>query len=245
MKFAVIVGTGYRDLNLELVEKRLSTPYGETTLYIYRDSIVILPRHLMGHKLPPHRINYRANIYALKALGVEFIYGICAVGSLREEYAPGGIVLIDDFLDMTKNRACTFFDGKDSVVKHLEVSNVYNKKMNELFINHSRDLKIYGSGVYVCTEGPRFESAAEIKFYSALGCSVVGMTNIPESILAAELNINYACISYITNFCTGIGKISHEDFSGNSNLTSEILNCILDCFNDESILKTKEEHLLL
>ena len=189
---AIIGGTGVYDSGYKNTTKKLNTKYGEVELDIINidgEDIVFLARHGKGHSVPPHLINYRANIMALKELGVEYIYATAAVGSCNENYYPGDIVVIKDFIDFTKSRPMTFFEGGDEPVKHVDMSDPYCKNMREKFYNTVKEfeLDIKGDAVYICTEGPRFETASEIKMYKSLGGDVVGMTNVPEVVLAKEL----------------------------------------------------------
>lgn len=220
MEKAIIGGTGVYDAG-SISEKRLvNTKYGEVEvdiLNINGEEIVFLARHGKEHSVPPHLINYRANIMALKQLGIKYIYATAAVGSCNENYEPGDIVIIKDFIDFTKLRPMTFFEGKDEPVKHVDMSEPYCKKLREKFYLTARDigLDIKGEAVYVCTEGPRFETQYEIKMYKNLEGDVVGMTNVPEVVLAKELGICYGVVGIITNWCTGIkGEIAIHDIQG-------------------------------
>jgi len=149
---------------------------------------------------------------ALKMLEVDEIYATCAVGSMNVNFEPGEIVLITDFLDFTKNRIQTFFDGDDSRVAHVEMTDPYCLSLRNRFLENVSAFGIdyKGEAVYVCTEGPRFETAAEIRMYRQVGGDVVGMTNIPESVLAKELGLCYSAVGVITNWCTGIEGTSIE-----------------------------------
>ncbi len=224
---AIIGGTGVYDAGSKSLQKIVKTKYGEVELDIINidgEDIVFLPRHGKGHSVPPHLINYRANMMALKELGVEHIYATAAVGSCNENYAPSDVVVIKDFLDFTKSRPITFFEGGDEPVRHVDMSDPYCKNMMERFYNSSKkyNLDIKGDAVYVCTEGPRFETASEIQMYKQLGGDVVGMTNVPEVVLAKELGICYSTIGIITNWCTGIGgEIALHDIQGAMNRNKE------------------------
>ncbi len=154
---------------------------------------------------------------ALKQIGVNYIYSTAAVGSCNKKYAPGDVVMIKDFLDFTKVRPVTFFEGGDEPVKHVDMSSPYCKNMGHKFYDKSAEigLKIQGPAVYVCTEGPRFETSSEIKFYQQIGGDVVGMTNVPEVVLAKELGMCYSTIGIITNWCTGVqGEFTLHDIQG-------------------------------
>ncbi|ADQ14629.1 S-methyl-5'-thioinosine phosphorylase [Halanaerobium hydrogeniformans] len=209
MKKAVIGGTGIYDLNIKSISKEVKTRYGVVKVDIvnhYGEEIVFLARHGKEHTKPPHQINYRANLKALEKLGVKYIYATAAVGSFNENYEPGDIVIIKDFIDFTKTRVQSFVDSQTESVKHYDMSDPYCQNMRGKFSKRSltKQLKIKGDAVYVCTEGPRFETAAEIQMFKKLGGDVVGMTGVPEVVLAKELGICYASIAIITNWSTGI-----------------------------------------
>ena len=207
----VIGGTGVYDPSIfeNIHEESLTTPYGDID-YVqgtYKGKTVIfVARHGRGHSIPPHKINYRANIWGLKKLGVTFIISTTAVGSLNESFKPGHFVLTDQFLDFTKNRITTFYEGDDRPVAHLDVTNPYCPELRSAIESSAKELElpIHNGGTYVCTEGPRFETPSEIKMFHMLGGDTVGMTNVPEVNLANEAEIAYATISMITNYAAGI-----------------------------------------
>ncbi|MGB3366829.1 MAG: MTAP family purine nucleoside phosphorylase [Acidaminobacteraceae bacterium] len=240
MRRAIIGGTGVYDVDSNVVIRIISTEYGEVEVQIRMvngKEIVFLPRHGKGHSKPPHLINYRANIMALKELGVTHIYSTCAVGSLNDAYGLGDVMLITDFLDFTKARIHTFHDGSDGV-KHTDMSDPYCKNLRENFQDKAKEfnIDIKGSGVYVCTEGPRFETASEIKMYGKMGGDVVGMTNVPEVVLAKELGICYSAIGIVTNWCTGFKSddIQMHDISAFVAKNKEgITNCFIEILSSE------------
>ena len=247
-KYAIIAGTGFDNFAENSRELSVETEFGNVKLTeIKKENYIVyfLPRHGRNHNVAPHKINYRAHIKALKQLGVSHIFGICAVGSLKKEYNTSTLIINDDFLDMTKNRTISFFE--EGTVKHLDVSEPYNRALNSLFMSHLKkyNLTCY-KGIYVCTEGPRFESATEIRMYQMLNCDVVGMTNIPEVLLANEMNIVYSCVSYITNYCTGmIENISEDTFTKDGINKNDIINAIFDTFNDSNIESIESKTILL
>src|SRR5690554_932016 len=216
---AIIGGTGVYGTSHNSRVEKIKTKFGEVELDIVNiqgEEIVFLARHGKKHSVPPHLINYRANIMALKELGVKYIYATAAVGSVNESYAPGDIVIISDFIDFTKSRPVTFFDGGENGVKHVDMSDPYCKNMREKFCLYSKELglDVKGEAIYICTEGPRFETASEIKMVKNFG-DVVGMTSVPEVVLAKELGLCYSSIGIITNWCTGIGgEIALHDIQG-------------------------------
>jgi len=210
-KIGIIGGTGvYNPKLLDNVRETIKvTPYGEVKALIgsYKgEEIVFIPRHGAEHSIPPHLINYRANIMALKQLGVKTIIATAAVGSLHFDRKPGEYVLADQFIDFTKMRKNSFFEGGEEGVIHCDMTVPYCPEIRAAIkkAGDERGLKIHNGGTYVCTEGPRFETAAEIEMFKLLGGQVIGMTSVPEVCLAREMGICYANISIITNHAAGI-----------------------------------------
>ncbi|MCL6446275.1 MAG: S-methyl-5'-thioadenosine phosphorylase [Alicyclobacillus sp.] len=195
---------------------RLTTAYGDAqaTVGTYQGKrIAFMPRHGPGHHIPPHKINYRANILALKQLGVRQVLATAAVGSLQVQVKPGSLVIIDDFLDFTKSRPTTFFE-QDHVV-HVDVTDPYCHRMRDALAAAAKalSLNVQIGGTYVCTEGPRFETPAEIRLYQSMGAAVVGMTTVPEVVLAKEAELCYATVCMVTNYGAGISPtpLTHEE----------------------------------
>ncbi|MCD1293785.1 S-methyl-5'-thioadenosine phosphorylase [Methanocella sp. CWC-04] len=218
-RLAIIGGSGFYRMTCAAIKgkKTISTKYGDVTVSIYEnekgEDFVFLPRHGECHICAPHRIDYRANIMALKELGVERIIGVVSVGSLKEHIKPGSFVLLDQFIDFTKARPSTFYDEEGFVV-HTDVTEPYCPEIRDSILSSMPgDIPLHEKGTYVCAEGPRFETAAEIKMFAMLGGDVVGMTNVPECVLARELGMCYAAIAVVTNYAAGISKtpISHEE----------------------------------
>jgi 5'-methylthioadenosine phosphorylase len=170
--------------------------------------VVFLARHGKGHGVPPHKINYRANIMALKQLEVDEIFATCAVGSLNESFPVGSLVLLKDFIDFTKGREETYYAGNGGVVAHVVMDEPYCNDLSKALLQAAEEyrVQIVGEAVYVCTQGPRFESAAEIRMFGKIGGDVVGMTNVPECVLAKELGICYSAVGIVSNWCTGFKK---------------------------------------
>ncbi len=220
IKTAIIGGTGVYDPYLledarEIIQ---DTPYGKVKVICggYKGiEIAFIPRHGEKHSVPPHLINYRANIMALKKLGVTNIIGTAAVGSLHFDFKPGQYVLADQFLDFTRNRPSTFYEGGEYGVVHCDMTIPYCPELRAALVKGGEEhgIKIDNGGVYVCSDGPRFETAAEIAMYKQLGGHLVGMTSVPEVCLARELGICYANISIVTNFAAGIspGVLTHSE----------------------------------
>ncbi|QQE76775.1 S-methyl-5'-thioadenosine phosphorylase [Alicyclobacillus sp. SO9] len=208
---AIIGGTGVYDPAMldSPQEVEIKTPYGtaKATVGTYHGkNIAFMPRHGAGHSIPPHKINYRANIYALKKLGVTQVLATAAVGSLQLQYKPGSLVVVDDFLDFTKSRPATFFE-EDTVI-HVDVSDPYCNRLRKILMDtgQAQGIHLHDGGTYVCSEGPRFESPAEIKLYQSFGAAVIGMTSVPELILAKEAELCYATVCMVTNYGAGISE---------------------------------------
>jgi 5'-methylthioadenosine phosphorylase len=233
----IIGGTGVYspDLFKESENIIVNTPCGNVNLIktTYSNNIIyFLERHGAGHKTAPHNINFLANIHALKMLEVEFVFATAAVGSMKLEIPPGSFVIIDQFLDFTKNRPSTLFDETSGIV-HIDMTSPYCPEIRSTLIDISKKLKIktFENGTYVCTEGPRFENKAEINMYKLLGGDVVGMTNYPEVVLAREANLCYGTVAMVTNYATGISKsiLSHKEVMENMSLMSNnIKNLFLE-----------------
>lgn len=209
-KIAIIGGSGTEKLFADGEATLVGTPYGVSPEIYFQSlngvKVAFLARHGSEHAVPPHRINFRANISALKSLDVERIIALNAVGSLKPQIRPGDFVLIHDFLDFTKSRVLTFHENTPIV--HVDMSEPYCPQLRRTVLEASRDrgMNVFQQGVYVCTEGPRFESPAEIRFFQQAGADVVGMTGVPEVVLAREAEICYCSICIVTNFAAGMQK---------------------------------------
>lgn len=204
----IIGGTGVYDSGLfsDKKEIKIHTPYGEPS-----DSITIgeyagrkvafLPRHGKGHRIPPHKINARANLWALKQLGVKRIIAPSAVGSLQEAYKPGDIALPDQFIDFTKGRSYTFYDGGQ--VAHVSMADPFCPELRDIANATIKKLgfESHGKATYVCVEGPRFSTRAESKFFrDVMKAEIIGMTLVPECTLAREAEICYLSIATVTDY---------------------------------------------
>jgi 5'-methylthioadenosine phosphorylase len=207
-KIAIIGGSGvYKFDAVELVnEHELKTPFGDPSGKIAEVNILgakcfFLPRHGVGHAINPSEINYRANIFALKKLGVDTIISVSAVGSLKEEHAPGDFVLPSQFIDWTKGvRKRTFFEK--GVVGHVSVANPVNFDLQDIIAKclEQVDVKFSKGGSYVCIEGPQFSSRAESEIYRSFKADIIGMTNVPEAYLAKEAGMAYATVAMVTDY---------------------------------------------
>ena len=206
-KIGIIGGSGIDELE-ELGGaqwKSVSSPFGNTSdklLFgeINSVPIVFLPRHGRGHKLTPTAINYRANIDALKRVGVTDLISLSAVGSLKEEYEPGNFVLVDQFIDRTFSREKTFFG--EGCVAHVSFSHPISFRLQKALHNTCEELGLRShlGGTYICMEGPQFSTLAESTLYRSWGCDVIGMTNMPEAKLAREAELPYATVAMVTDY---------------------------------------------
>ncbi|MBW1898258.1 MAG: S-methyl-5'-thioinosine phosphorylase [Deltaproteobacteria bacterium] len=234
MPVAIIAGTAiYNIPGKTLKAETIETPYGSALIYRVEgnaEDLIFLARHGITHDTPPHKINYRANIKALEMMGVKRVLATNAVGSINKEIPPLGLALLTDFLDFTSGRKHTFFDGGDSGVKHVDVSIPYCPVLNKqlLALAPTFDIKLHPEAVYVCTNGPRLESPAEIRMYARMGGDVIGMTGIPEATLARELGLCYSAVAFSVNWAAGIEKTIR--FVGNSKGFDKIKTNILGLF---------------
>jgi len=212
VQIGIIGGTG-SDIELENVEDvKMYTPYGSTSDFINvgffkGKKIAFLSRHGKGHTIPPHELNNRANIWALKELGVKCIISPSAVGSLKKEHDKRKFILVDQYIDRTKKRLDTFYEGGH--VCHISQADPYCSYLNNLFYEMGKTIKgidIQIGGTYVCVEGPRFSTRAESKMFRQWGGDVIGMTTYPEVVLAAEKEMCYCCIAMITDLDVWAGK---------------------------------------
>ncbi len=206
-EIAVIGGTGVYDPEIieDAREVKVYTPYGApsdlVTLGTYRGRrVAFIPRHGRGHQIPPHRINNRANIWALKELGVERIVASSACGSLREDYGPGDFVITDQFIDRTRKRQDTFYEG--GRLCHISAADPICPQLHDFFVEHAGKLglTVHPSGTYVCIEGPRFSTRAESKLFRQWGADIIGMTLYPECVLAREAEICYVSVAMVTDY---------------------------------------------
>jgi 5'-methylthioadenosine phosphorylase len=211
-------GVDVTDLLEHVEQRKVDTPYGGVIAEVGGldgEEIAFLRRHGAGHTIPPHRVNYRANVSAVEILGCERIVATAAVGSINPDLDMGTFVVVDNFLDYTKGRESTFHDGGDDGVVHVDVTSPYCSEIRSVLLaeGESRGLPVHDGGVYVCTEGPRFESAAEIHAFRLLGGDLVGMTGVPEIVLARELGLCYATVASVTNLAAGLRPepLSHEE----------------------------------
>ena len=210
VEIGIIGGSGLYELaGLENArEYKIYTPYGAPsddviTGELFGRRIAFLPRHGRGHKIPPHNVNYRANIWALKSIGARWIIAFSAVGSLRWDYKPGDFILPDQFIDMTRGiRPYTFFEG--GVVSHISIADPFCEHLREIIREAAKDVEnliLHYNGTYICIEGPRFSTRAESRVWKdVFKADIIGMTLVPEVILACEAELCYAAIAMVTDY---------------------------------------------
>lgn len=220
VKIAIIGGTGvYENAFLTDPQKMIiETRFGRALFHRGRyqeREVYFLARHGPGHAFPPHLVNYRANIAAIKKLDISAVIATAAVGSLRQEMAPGRMVVIDQFIDFTRCRPATFYEGGPEGVIHIDLTEPYCPELRRAILRAgaASGQQVIDGGCYLCTEGPRFETPAEIRMFALWGGDLVGMTNVPEVVLAREAGLCYATIALVTNFAAGISPtaLSHQE----------------------------------
>lgn len=233
-KLAIIGGTGLSHLDTLNIIKReiVQTPYGEPSAPLVHGEIdgrevLFLPRHGYGHVIPPHKINYRANIWALKEAGVDYVLSVAAVGGIRADLGPKKLVVPDQLIDYTWSRITTFFEEGLSQVTHIDFTNPYDETLRQKLFKTCKQLgiEVANKAVYAAVQGPRLETAAEIDRLERDGCDIVGMTGMPEAALARELDLSYACLAVVANEAAGRSK---------ENLTMEMIEANLMAGMDDT-----------
>jgi 5'-methylthioinosine phosphorylase len=214
IEFAVIGGTGLTEIEgLEIIHREVvHTPYGEPSGQFTHGTmggkrIVFVARHGYAHCIPPHKVNYRANIWALRSLGVKKIVAIAAVGGITEKMAPEALVIPDQIIDYTSAREHTFFDEGLKSVTHVDFSQPYTEALRQALLSAGKTagVELIDGGIYGATQGPRLETAAEIARMQRDGCDLVGMTAMPEAALAREAGLGYASCAVVANWAAGKG----------------------------------------
>lgn len=212
---AIIGGTGLNSLaGLEVTGREVVyTPYGAPSGPFTRGrmagrDVIFLARHGYGHTIPPHKVNYRANIWALHSLGVRRVIAVASVGGITSAYGPGCIAIPHQLLDYTWGRACTFFERDLEIVTHVDFTAPYTASLRAAVLTGAAEsgVAVIDGGVYAAVQGPRLETAAEIDRLERDGADMVGMTGMPEAVLARELEMEYACLSVVSNHAAGRGS---------------------------------------
>ena len=211
---AIIGGTGLTQLaNLEITHRQvMRTPYGEpsgaiTFGRLRQHEVMFLARHGYGHTIPPHEVNYRANLWALQEQGAMRVVSVASVGGIHADLLPGAILVPDQIIDYTYGRAATYFDGRSRPVTHIDFTHPYDQKLRRQILDAAQlaGETCLDGGVYAATQGPRLETAAEINRLERDGADMVGMTGMPEAALARELGLSYAAIAVVVNHAAGRG----------------------------------------
>jgi len=222
----LIAGTGTHFLSPKEQWSEVATPYGPAYLaagVLGGKELVLLRRHGPASNIPPHLINYRANLWALRQAGVKRVLATGAVGSLRKEIKPPSLAVVCDFIDFTRQRETTIPDRQETAVVHTDFSIPYCPETSAALEQAAAESAIaLGRRVtYVCVDGPRYETPAEVRMFAKLGGDVIGMTGVPEVILAREMGLCYAALAIVTNYATGIlnRPVSHED----------VIECVVEC----------------
>ena len=212
-KIGIIAGSGFYEFEGAEVRdlKEVTTPYGRPSgryrlCEISGKEVFFLTRHGTPHHIPPHKINYRANIWGMKELGVDRIFSVNAVGGINRRLRPGDVVVPDQVIDMTHGRDATFYEGDDIV--HIDFTMPFCRELRDALVTAGKEMDGVpeDSGTYLCVNGPRLETKAEIEYFSSIGADIVGMTIMPEACLARELEICFAGVSVVTNYAAGISN---------------------------------------
>ncbi|WP_370263098.1 S-methyl-5'-thioinosine phosphorylase [Limnobacter sp.] len=224
--YAVIGGSGLSQLpDFEITRRQVQrTPYGEpsgalTMGRLAGREVVFLARHGYGHTIAPHQINYRANLWALSQLDIEGIVAVASVGGIRPDLKPGQLIVPDQIIDYTHGRAATFFEGENQAIQHIDFTWPYDAALRALLCQaaDAAGEQVVQGGCYACTQGPRLETAAEVRRLARDGADIVGMTGMPEAALARELDLPYAHLALVVNQGAGVGDsaqaISHAQIS--------------------------------
>jgi 5'-methylthioinosine phosphorylase len=236
----IIGGTGLTQLeNLKTTRREISrTPYGEASQPLIfgelaGNEVVFLARHGGGHTIPPHAVNYRANIWALNKAGIKCLLSIATTGGIADNLNPGDLVLPNQIIDYTHGRKNTYHDGIDMPVKHIDFTEPYSEYLRGICMQAANNIKqaLYDGGVYGCTQGPRLETKAEINRMERDGVTIVGMTGMPEAVLARELGIQYAALCPVANHAAGRGLsskgIQYEALSASLEITMQKVRLLI------------------
>ncbi len=238
-ELAIIGGTGLTRLSKLEIERRevMHTPYGEpsgalTFGRLCGKDVIFLARHGYGHTIPPHMVNYRANLWALKAHGISRVIAVCAVGGIRSDLVPATVVIPDQIIDYTWSRNHTFFESDLSEVTHIDFTEPYSEEMRQILLEAATTagVAVVAGGTYGASQGPRLETAAEIDRMERDGCHMVGMTGMPEAALARELGLCYAAIAVSANAAAGRGEgvISMDNIEVNLTRGMDQVRAILE-----------------
>jgi len=236
--YAIIGGSGFHELGANATKHELETPFGAPSdavseLEVGTSRVFFLPRHGALHSIAPHEINYRANMAALKQLGVDSVIALNTVGVIPATPAPGSLALPDQLIDYTWGRDQTIYSRESGSVVHVDFTEPFSNDLRDSLLEQARKegLDCFDGGVYACTQGPRLETAAEIDRLERDGADFVGMTAMPEAVLARELGLHYACLCLVVNYCAGRSTRGiHEDIEITLHETRQKAMRLLNCF---------------
>jgi len=239
---AIIGGRGLTQLaNLKITHQQvMRTPYGEPSgAFMFgtldQHEVIFLARHGYGHTIPPHLVNYRANLWVLREQGVKSIISVATVGGIRSELKPGVIVVPDQIIDYTHGRDATFFEGRNKPYSNADFTLPYSDKLRNRILRSAKSARqpCVDGGVYAATQGPRLDSIAEVNRYERDGADMVGMTGMPETALAKELELDYATIAVVANYAAGRGDskkgINVESVNATANEAMDRVRSVLEC----------------
>lgn len=246
---AIIGGRGLSQLaNLKITHRQvMRTPYGEPSgAFLFgtldHHEVIFLARHGYGHTIPPHLVNYRANLWALSEQGVTEVVSVATVGGIRADLKPGVIVVPDQIIDYTHGRDSTYYEVRDKAYSNADFTLPYSSDLRERILSSAvtAGQQFVDGGVYAATQGPRLDSIAEINRYERDGADMVGMTGMPETALAKELELHYATIAVVANHAAGRGDNTHRINMESVNATAEaamervrkVLECVVHCSED-------------
>lgn len=253
VKIGIIGGSGITEMFRPETIKKVDTPYGAPSGDLEMGEIngvkiAFLQRHGKGHRIPPHMINYKANLYALYSEGVEKVIAISAVGSLKEEYKPGDIAFPDQFIDFTKSRKYTYFDGP--TVAHISMADPFCESMRAIALKAAKNagIEAHGKGTYMCIEGPRFSTRAESRMFRNFA-DIIGMTMVPEINLARELGMCYLTIATVTDYDVWAEKpVTAEEVTRvvreNEYKVKNILKSSIDEINEDKGCDCKKDAII-
>lgn len=237
----VFGGSGFYNFLDDVEEFKIETPYGSPSskvaiATIAGKKVAFLPRHGKDHSIPPHKLNYRANVWAMKSLGVKVVISPNAAGSLQPDIKPGDFVVVDQFVDRTKGRVDTFYDGP--VATHVSPAELYCSNLRKLAVDSCKelDINVHEKGTVVVIQGPRFSTKAESKWYTSMGWEVINMTQYPEAYLVREQEMCVVSVSLITDYDCGLmGEVEQVDsqdiinvFNGNLDKLRKLLFAMID-----------------
>ena len=239
---AIIGGRGLTQLaNLKITHQQvMRTPYGEPSgAFLFgtlnQHEVIFLARHGYGHTIPPHLVNYRANLWVLREQGASAVISVATVGGIRADLKPGVIVVPDQIIDYTHGRDATYFEGRDKPYSNTDFTLPYSASLRNRILRSAKTAKqsCVDGGVYAATQGPRLDSIAEINRYERDGADMVGMTGMPETALARELELNYAAIAVVANYAPGRGEsangINIESVNATASAAMDRVRSILAC----------------